>query len=167
MWSVKDITNYCRQLAYKMNIEFTCPVKINGRLTRTYGQVIITSGIKDKWYPEVMEISRQLLETATDESIMEVIAHEFAHWYICETTNEDHGHDALFKEVCNKIGCGFNTPTAKVERIVEDAAVYKYEVVCPNHGTISRYHRAGKVVKNIKFYACPHCGGELELKQNW
>lgn len=166
-WSVKDITNYCRQLANQMNIEFDCPVSINGRLTRTHGRVIFYPLGIDKWTPEKLEISRQLLETATDESIMNIIKHEFVHWYIGKTTHEDHGHDALFQKVCGLLDCPFNTSAAKVERVVEDEAIYKYEVLCPNHGVVGKYHRAGKVVQHPHWYSCRACGHKLEVRQNW
>ena len=165
-WNTTAIKNYCRQLAYKLDVEFDCPIKINGRLTRTYGKTV-SINTRYGWQPDRIEISRKILETATDEAIMDIIAHEFVHWYLVKTTHELHGHDGLFQEVCKKIGCGLDGPTAAVERLVEDSDIYKYEVYCPNHGIVAQYYRAGKIVKNIERYRCGECGCSLEVKQNY
>jgi predicted SprT family Zn-dependent metalloprotease len=107
---LKDIVAECKRLANEFCVEFTLPVRINNRLTRTLGRVCFECG-----RPYVMEISGPMLKTCTEESIIEVVRHEWAHWYAWKTDGEVHGHDTLFKEICKKIGCTHDKSKNKVE----------------------------------------------------
>lgn len=102
-WTVERITELCVEYCDRCNIKFNSPVVINGRLTRTLGRCFY-EGHGSVWNPVKIEISRQLLETATDESIEAVIAHECAHYVSCAITHENHGHDSTFRFYCEKIG---------------------------------------------------------------
>lgn len=102
-WTVERITELCVEYCNRCNIKFNSPVVINGRLTRTLGRCFY-EGHGSVWNPVKIEISRQLLETATDESIEAVIAHECAHYVSCAITHENHGHDSTFRFYCEKIG---------------------------------------------------------------
>lgn len=102
-WTVERITELCVEYCDRCNIKFNSPVVINGRLTRTLGRCFY-EGHGSVWNPVKIEISRQLLETATDKSIEAVIAHECAHYVSCAITHEDHGHDSTFRFYCEKIG---------------------------------------------------------------
>ncbi len=102
-WTVERITELCVEYCDRCNIKFNSPVVINGRLTRTLGRCFY-EGHGSVWNPVKIEISRQLLETATDKSIEAVIAHECAHYVSCAITHENHGHDSTFRFYCEKIG---------------------------------------------------------------
>lgn len=102
-WTVERITELCVEYCGRCDIKFNSPVVINGRLTRTLGRCFY-EGHGSVWNPVKIEISRQLLETATDESIEAVIAHECAHYVSCAITHENHGHDSTFRFYCEKIG---------------------------------------------------------------
>ena len=64
-----------KEVCRKANVEFNIPVKLNGKLTRTLGRVHqeYHNGICE---PVSVEFSKQLLETASDKSIHDVILHE-------------------------------------------------------------------------------------------
>lgn len=159
-----DIVKICEDLAEANGVVFDLPVSINNRLTRTLGQVKFTP---DE-VPYAMEFSGQLLRTATDESIEQIVKHEWAHWFAWVETGEVHGHDAIFKKICSKIGCSSDKSKTKVERIVEKDAVYRYVVVCPECGRKWYYNRRGKVIQNIDDYHCNNCGqGKLDVIKNW
>ena len=115
-----------------------------------------------------MEISYQLLATATLESIKEVIAHECAHYLVNEETHENHGHDAIFKAMCNRIGCtNDGTVCHSLDREVPETQIYKYFVTCEDCGSIvGKYHRAGKIVQHPEYYTCK-CGGHLTVTKNF
>ena len=67
-WTVERITELCKEYCGRCGIKFNSPVVINGRLTRTLGRCFYEKyGLN--WEPIKIEISRQLLETATDKSI--------------------------------------------------------------------------------------------------
>lgn len=166
-WTIQEIESYMRELAASIDLVFDTPVKINGRLTRTLGRVIAVPAAFDSYEPEKIEFSKQFLETSTDESVRQTILHEFAHWAVLIETGEAHGHDAVFKAMCRKIGCSADRPQTKVERTVSDDKLFKYIVKCDECGNEVHYNRAGKVVKHPDWYGCGKCGGSLKVIQNW
>ena len=166
MWTVKDIENECKRISAKVGDNFDLPIRVNGRLTRTLGRVT-SRRLNDVWYPEVMEISKQLLETATEESIKSVIAHEWCHYYVTKDTGEDHGHDRVFKAMCARIGCDNDGTKTKVERTVEVHS--KYEVFCGTcNEVIANYARMSKNLQRLNECTCKRCNtSNLKLIQNW
>ena len=168
IWTIQEIENYMQELATSIDLIFNTPVKINGRLTRTLGRVIAVPAAFDSYEPEKIEFSRQFLETSTDESVRQVIMHEFAHWAVLVETGQPHGHDAVFKAMCRRIGCQADRPQTKVERTVSNDKLFKYIVKCKDCDNEMHYNRAGKVVKHPDLYECGKCGGSsLEVIQNW
>ena len=141
-------------------------VSINKRLTRTLGRCkSVRHG--DIVTPQAIEFSAEMLETATDKTIIDVIYHECAHALVGIETCEKHGHDAVFKAMCRRIGTDNDGTVTEVERTVAETEVYKYCVYCNKCGKIvGKYHRAGKVVKTPQFYSCK-CGGSLTVIQNY
>ena len=167
MLTEKDLTKMCKDICAGAGYDFTIPVKINKRLTRTLGRVswIRTNG---RVRSTLMEFSYQLLATATLDSIKDIVAHECAHYLVNEETHESHGHDAVFKEMCARIGCvNDGTICHSLQRSVPETQVYKYFVICKDCGKIvGKYHRAGKLVQNPECYSCK-CGGDLEVVKNF
>ena len=164
MMTEKDLTARCAEICISVGYPFTIPVKINKRLTRTLGRVLFYS-YGGYVTPESMEFSYKLLETGDSTTIDDVIKHECAHYLVIKETHEDHGHDKIFKEMCARIDCTFDTTTVEVAAYTPDT--YKYIVTCAACGKIvGRYHRAGKVVKFPSHYHCK-CGGHLTVTQNW
>ena len=105
MWSVEDIIKECERLSSLVGDTFDLQVAINGRLTRTLGRVCTLVNTRTGYVTlQRMEFARQLLETASDESIKGIIGHEWCHYIIAKTTHERHGHDALFKSWCARVG---------------------------------------------------------------
>ena len=166
-WTIQEIKQYMQELAENIDLEFDTPVKINGRLTKTLGRVIAEPVTFDLYKPEIIEFSRQFLETSTDDSIREIIKHEFCHWVVLVETGEIHHHDIVFKDMCRRVGCEADRPQAKIERIVSNDKLFKYTVKCENCDNEIHYNRAGKVVKHPDWYGCGKCGGKLKVIQNW
>ena len=167
MLTEKDLTNMCKEICRTAGHDFTIPVKINKRLTRTLGRVSCTK-VNGVVINTLMEISYQLLTTATFDSIKAVVEHECAHYLVNEETHEHHGHDAVFKAMCARIGCANDgTVCYSLNREVPETQVYKYFVICEKCGeTVGKYHRAGKVVQNPELYTCK-CGGSLIVTKNF
>lgn len=140
------------------------PILLNGRLTRCLGRVSYFGDEITK-----VEFSKSLLETATDESIASIIAHEAAHFIAFCETGINHGHDSTFKAICKRIGCKNDTMYTKVERTVETKSVYKYQVYCATcEDFVGNYNRMSKTLKMLEYCHCGRCGGkELSLVQNW
>ena len=167
MYTTIEITEKYEKLAQSLNVIFDTPVMINGRLKTTLGRVVsdINNG---KLFPRRIEISKHLLETATKESIDEVLVHEFCHWYLATTTHEDHGHDAVFKSLCKQLGGGDGKTRTEVKYRVATQKVYKYQCYCEKCGKeIGQYSRAGEVVKHPDQFTTSCCKGSIKVIQNW
>lgn len=157
----KDIMAECQRLSDMMCVEFDLPVRINNRLTRTLGRVCFEGGS-----PYVMEFSGPMLKTCTDASIIEVVRHEWAHWYAWRCDGEIHGHDARFRDICRQIGCTHDRSKNKVERLVGTEPISKYTITC-GCGQQWHYARICDTIRDIDYCVCPSCGGSLSVKQNW
>jgi predicted SprT family Zn-dependent metalloprotease len=168
MFTLEDIKKELNKLSAMVGDEFDIPVALNGRLTRTLGRVHseCTNGV---WYPVRMEFSKQFLETSTEECVISVIQHEWAHYYVTKSTHESHGHDATFKAVCARIGCENDGTKTRVERTVAESTVYKYQIWCPTcKKYISGLNRMCKSLREIQNYECKVCGNAgLSYVQNW
>ena len=167
MLNEKELTKMCQEICAIAGYDFTIPVKINKRLTRTFGRVFWerTNGITRS---TLMEFSYQFLSTSTLDSIKDVVAHECAHYLVTTETHEAHGHDAVFKAMCARINCtNDGAVNHSVERNVSEDHIYKYFVTCADCGAIiGKYHRAGKVVQHPELYTCK-CGGHLKITKNF
>lgn len=168
MYSIKDIEKICQEFSTQIGDTFDLPVVINGRLTRTLGRVCSLVNRNTGYVTlQRMEISKQLLETASEGSIRSVIGHEWAHYITAKTTHERHGHDAIFKSWCARIGIENDKATTTVERVI--AVKSKYEVYCDTcDEVIANYSRTTKNLQRLKLCTCKRCKtNNLKLIQNW
>lgn len=168
MWTIDRITELCVDYCGRCNVKFNSPIIINGRLTRTLGRCFYkrTGAV---WNPTKIEISRQLLETASDSSIEAVIAHECAHYVTCAITHEDHGHDSTFRFYCEKIGTTNDTSVyANIERTKPNEEIYKYTIYCSKCGKfIGGRSRACRLTKAPNTFFSKCCNAEIKVVQNW
>ena len=168
MWTIERITNLCIDYCKKCGVTFNSPVIINGRLTRTLGRCFyMRTG--ETWKPTKIEISRQLLETSTDESIEAVIAHECAHYVACAVTHENHGHDSTFRFYCEKIGTSNDTAVYEdLQRTKTNEEIYKYTLYCSECGKfVGGRLRASRIIKEPWDYYTKCCDAELKVVKNW
>lgn len=168
MLTEKDLTQMCESICATAGYDFTIPVKINKRLKTTLGRVTWIKSNNGQVNSTLMEISYQLLTTATYDSIYAVVAHECAHYLVTKETHENHGHDAIFKAMCARIGCANDgTVYRGLNRTAPESEIYKYFVKCEKcNNIIGKYHRAGKVVQYPELYKCK-CGGSLHVIKNF
>ena len=165
MWTIDRVIDELNKLAAADGLgHIDVPVTVNARLTTTLGRVKYI-GIGHKTYvAKSIEFSKNLLETGTDNDIMNVIKHEYVHYFLVETTNVNHGHDRLFKDKCRAIGCE-HTAT---HNPLENEGKFKYEVWCDNCGLVATYSRMGKTLKNLDYCICGGCKQTgLKMIQNW
>lgn len=163
-----EFREVCRKAGAKTGL--TVPIRLNGRLTRTLGRVHQEyNATEGRYISTLVEFSKQLLETSTDKSIHDVIMHEAAHLIITDRTGESHGHDKAFKAVCAEIGTDNDGTCTKVERTVEEKALYKYQIFCPTcHKFIGGYSRKCRTIDHIEDCFCKSCGkGGLKVLKNW
>lgn len=155
MYDLNRVTKEFNEACLKAGVTNTNPVKLNGRLTRTLGRVRWLE--KEDGEIELIDIefSKQLLETASDRSIRDVILHEAAHLIAFKRTGIQHGHDSYFKAICAELGTTNDKCSGYVETV--KAVKYKYTIVCPNCGVLGGYNRMCKTVRNISACSCKKC----------
>lgn len=167
MLTEKDLYEMCEEICERIGQTFDIPVKINKRLTSTLGRVKYIQEYNMKISCVLMEFSYLFLTTASLDAIKAVVEHECAHYLITKETNERHKHDAMFKEMCERIGCTNDKTRYDYEKITEDKNIYKYFVTCDCcNKIVGKYHRAGKMVQHPNLYICK-CGGSLTVTQNF
>lgn len=168
MWTVDKIVALCVEYCGRADVKFDSPVVINGRLTRTLGRCIYQHQ-DNIWNPIKIEISRQLLETATDESIKEVIMHECAHYVTCAITHKVDGHGPTFKFYCAKIGTTNDTAYHNnLQRTKSNEEIYKYTLYCSKCGKfVGGKSRACKVTQSPQDYYTKCCDAEIRVIKNW
>ena len=170
MWTIDRVIDELNKLAAADGLSnIDVPVIVNGRLTRTLGRVKYFGLGGDAYVAKSIEFSKALLEEGTDNDIINVIKHEYVHYYLVETTHENHKHDALFKRKCAEIGCTHDKTQNALEADYGEKEKFKYEVWCGDCvKCIGTYSRMCKTLKNIRYCKCKNCGGSnLTVQQNW
>lgn len=118
-----------------------------------------------KAQPIRITISALILDD--DEQFWDTIRHEYAHAVVLITRpGERHGHDAVWKEVCRRIGCqpkSLAPASEDMERSRRERA--RYLVRCNACGAETYYLRAGKIVSLMergyrRRLRCARCGSD-------
>lgn len=169
MWTIDRVISELNKLAAADGLgSIDVPVTINGRLTRTLGRVKYLGLGGDTYMAKSIEFSKALLDSATDNDIINVIKHEYVHYYLIETTHVNHGHDPVFKRKCAEIGCTHDKTHNSLEANYTEKTQYKYEVWCDECGLVATYSRMGKILKNLSSCKCGKCNKSgLKMIQNW
>lgn len=154
----------------KTGVRFTGEIKINGRLTRALGrcQAILTQDRKTgkivKVNPIGIDISKKFLEIATPEEIVDVLAHEFAHYCTYKTIGQ-HDHGTLeFKKFCEMLDT-CHAPSMSTKNKLKN----KYDIYC----TCCGKHIGGKstaragVVQRPSNYKSGCCEAPVRVEKNF
>lgn len=138
----------------------------SARMVRQYG-VCCFCGDR----PAKIRLAAFLLDEP--EQLHKTALHEYAHAAAALLTGRRHGHDAVWKAVCLRIGCAperLSEPCEAARRRAEEyeegrAGAPVWLVVCRGCGAVSRYRRRGKVVQLLQQHpttsacVCRQCGG--------
>lgn len=138
----------------------------SARMVRQYG-VCCFCGDR----PAKIRLAAFLLDEP--EQLHKTALHEYAHAAAALLTGRRHGHDAVWKAICLRIGCAperLSEPYAAARRRAEEyekgrAGAPVWLVVCRGCGAVSRYRRRGKVVQLLQQHpttsacVCRQCGG--------
>lgn len=169
MMLMNEVIEIVKDTLCNFGYDVDFPITANKRFKTCNGRVT-EDWVCGRLRPIKMEFSAIMLETATRESIYQVILHECAHALVALITNEVHHHDAAFKKMCRKIGCTLDTATGELEYDTKEAeyaahtATYKWEVRCACcDKVVARYQRAGKCVKYPEIYQSNCCKGSLNV----
>lgn len=142
------------------------PLSFSTRMVRQYGVCCFRA---DK--PTAIRLAAFLKDEP--EQLRQTALHEYAHAAAALLTGRRHGHDAVWKSVCLRVGCRPERLSKPCAAAQERAAAYEknraggpvYLVRCLGCGTESRYLRRGKIVQLLEQHpktrscVCKKCGG--------
>lgn len=118
--------------------------------------------------PTRFEFSRLAL-SCDEETLKEIVKHEYAHYMALVTYRDKCGHDYRFKKMCKQIGASANEPTFSSNSIEEQSLkLAKYVVTCEGCGQVYTYNRMCPTLRACKEgkAECP-CGCKnFTVKQN-
>lgn len=158
-------TEFCEKANVSPDIELYINPKMTSTLGRVSGETI--DGIT---YPLYVEFSERLMKNADEESVINVIGHEAAHYIVIMRTHEYHQHDALFRSVCREIGIENDGPESSIKWDIDEKELYRYQIYCPTckEAIPGGYQRMCKTLKEIDSFECCRCGGSgLQVRKNW
>lgn len=177
MYTIDRIKSEFRDVCKSQGVVVTTPIAINSRLTRTLGRVCYDKNYLGHYIPTKVEFSKKYIEECTDECVRQTILHEAAHYILMKKNPAERcGHNQAFRDMCSTLGCARNRAKGDVEytdeykaKVEEDKKkIYKYEVFCDKCGEkCGRYHRQGKVLKNLTVYKSGCCKAKLIMVQNF
>ena len=162
MHTLEEAAQECRRLDKILNIDTSgVQLAFSKRSVRRYGSCKCertTAG----WRPVKIFIADFLKDE--DEAFWETVRHEYAHAAAAILTGENHGHDAVWKGICARVGCTGKAYAVSTKAAENAAALHaKYKVVCLKCGIESVYVRETKLLKRLKAHrggiVCRRCGG--------
>ena len=167
MLCLEDIRREYRRLDALLGIDTSgISLAFSARMVRRYGVCRFEKG-------RPVEIRLAAFLQQDEAQLMQTARHEYAHAAAMLLTGKPHGHDAVWKQLCLRVGCEparlAQPCQAAEERAQEYAAAHAdrtyYLVRCEGCGAVSRYQRRGKIVtmllQNPKTTGCVcrRCGG--------
>ena len=162
---ITKVREICYAKASEYGFNLYCPIVENTRFRSTLGRVVWNkSGKLDK-----IEFSSRFLATATEYEILEIILHELAHAFVFLETGEVHGHDAMFKTMCHRLGTMNDSMYAKFfDADASEDEHYKYTLYCSKCGKpIGHRHRTCKVTQHPELFLSSCCNSEIIVEMNW
>lgn len=164
------LRNLIKGFEEKTGVNFTGELKINGRLTKALGRckAILTQDTRTgeiiRVNPIGIDINKKFLEIATSEEIIDVLAHEFAHYCTYKTVGE-HEHDTpAFKEYCEMLNTS-HAPSMSIKNKIRN----KYDIYC----TCCGEHLASKstanagAVKRAQDFRSACCHSPIRVEKNF
>ena len=147
-------------------------LSFSARMTRQYGVCCFRAAV-----PTEIRLAA-FLQDAPGQ-LRQTALHEYAHAAAALLTGVRHGHDAVWKQLCVRIGCAperLAPPCAAAEAAGAQKRAGKpvYLVVCRSCGCTTRYQRRGKIVRlltqhpNTTACVCRRCGArrfQLEIQE--
>ena len=145
-----ELTAYAKKwVKEEFGIEFTLPVKSNGRMKSMLG--VYTHKGKT---PVRVNIARGLIESGRVDDVYDVLRHELIHYSLHQLGYPHRDEDSKFIETCNRLGVGL-TRTLKG---FNDKHVYTCK--CGLHKV--KYTRHNKInPKKLPDYVFPECKHKL------
>lgn len=150
MHTVEEIKAEYRRLDRILNIDTSkIEIAFSNRSAKRHGSCKLERQSDGVWAPVKILIAGFLRDD--DEKFWDTVRHEYAHAATAVITGEKHGHDALWKAVCKKVGCSGKV-YAENTGVSATAALSKakYKLVCSDCGAESLYIRETKLIRTLK-----------------
>lgn len=134
--------------------------KTSSRATKWYGRCECRNG------KYTIKISDKLLQdNISDYPLKNTIIHELLH---TTCMNDRHGGEWL--RMAKKVNANTKYNITKLSNYEKygvhmNKHEYKYEVYCPNCGTIGRYKRKCATTEHLERYMCAKCKGDLKVRE--
>lgn len=175
-WTITDIKEKIKELDKKhgMDVYGTATIRINSRLTRTLARVTSYS-VKGRKQLADVEFSTDLINYGSEEQIISVLLHEYAHCMQIVRDNEAN-HGKTFKKYCEQLGClattSFSENLAYIDEKIEPEAhkpkresKVNYVFYCGSCSAEFTNKRKTELIKCLEIgvshdYVCPYCDSD-------
>ena len=157
MWTLTELREEYDRLDRYLGID-TRDIRLSfsKRMQRQHGVCCFRGG-------RPLEIRLADFLRTDDAAFLETARHEYAHAAAALLAGERHGHDAVWKSLCARIGCRPERLAQPVDAQETRNRQHGYLVRCMGCGAESRYLRRGRVVQSIEAgrtdCRCRRCGG--------
>ena len=169
MFDKQYITNEIKKLDEMTMMEgIKLKIEISGRMSRTKGMFMYKKNrITNEITPIGFKFASQLLDGRyNEETVLNTIRHEYAH-YLANICNEQEcGHGPLFMQACRYVGCKeeqYFTDRITNNEVVPERMVYVIKCNCCSTEYIKT--KKSKIISNIQNYKCGNCHGKLSVTQ--
>ena len=156
---LKEIQQTIERKAGELGYTVDAPVRMNGRISRALGRVCFGCA-GSKIYCKGIEFSTKYFENNknSENTKYQIVLHELAHYLAFKTDGYEHAHDAVFREMCDKLGCYLTGEYAadSKEEIRNPVVKYNYELVCNKCGRRLRYYKRYTPSVLNKISGCCH-----------
>lgn len=168
-WSIDDIKGFLSELSEKNG--FDCkdiPILFSKRFTRAQGQINYKRQGEEFVVVNFKFNYKTFQGMLSEETIKEIITHEYVHFLCFQKYGKLCRHNNLFKKECVKIGIPPKTTVNLGENADLELMNFKYTVTCKKDGCHSKSYR--QRIRNIdefeRVYVCSKCRGKLNVTQN-
>ena len=176
MRTLKFVRNIIKELDKETGLDGASLELKRNKTTRqlgcfTYSKITHRSNGETTYTPKSFTFSEVVLES-DDDTIREIVKHEYAHYMALVEYNDQCHHDWRFKKMCKQIGANANEPTFSNESIRNSLIKKaKYVVICKECGYVYTYSRDCETLRLSKagspLVSCSCGSHEFEVKQNY
>jgi predicted SprT family Zn-dependent metalloprotease len=179
IWKEEDIRLELLKFSKIANLNYkkwdidSIPIRISKKMTRSLGAFKFSRKLKDNkmtFAPVEFVFSDRLLNgTCKEDTVRNIIGHEFAHFYCTVVDQQNNGHNEKFKMVCCNLGV--SSKFWGSYSVIEELSNYdkkEYHILCTNCNKLvavaQRKSRVDNLIKN-SISAC--CRAKLKYRDGY
>lgn len=179
IWKEEDIRLELLKFSKIANLNYkkwdidSITIRISKKMTRSLGIFKFSRKLKDNkmiFIPVEFVFSDRLLNgTCKEDTVRNIIGHEFAHFYCTVVDQQNNGHNDRFKSVCFNLG--ISSKFWGSYSVIEELVNYdkkEYHILCSNCDKLvavaQRKSRVDNLIKN-SISAC--CRAKLKYRSGY